>query len=84
MVVHDILTLNEIKLNTWNRCAYYWHIHVIPGTRTYSAAGKKKAAAACPRQITSVTVHVGLMSPVIQCAAQSQSDAKCQYLKRQM
>lgn len=30
------------------------------------------------------TVHVGLMSPVIQCAAQSLSDAKCWYLKRQM
>lgn len=44
----------------------------------------KKAVAACPRQITCYSaVHVGQMSPVIQCAAQSLSDATRLYLRRQ-
>lgn len=64
---------------------YYWHIHVIPGTRTYSAAGKKGCS--CLSQVNNLcysTVHVGLMSPIIQCAAHSPSDATRLYLRRQI
>lgn len=44
----------------------------------------KKAAATCPGQITCYsTVRVGMMSPVIQCAAQSLSDATHLYLRQQ-
>lgn len=58
------------QLNTWSRCAYYWHILEIP--RTYPQCGGEKAAVARPRQITTVTVqYIRLKIQVTQRAAQS-------------